>query len=313
MNIAFNGINSGLGNNGGTRTLLLCQKELEEMGHRCDFIATVDNFTWFEHKQVINYLPVDLDAIVSVACSDVVPTLPFDVPKMAWYIRGHENWTMSDQDLGHLYRDPRFLNIVNSKGLQRMLDRQFHASSVVVYQGIEMDKWQDRKIRADKIRIGCLSNKRHPTKRWEDFSALAETLGHDDYEYVAFGLEPRDDDFLTKFLQSPSHDDLVDLYSSCHIWFAPTELEGLHNPAIEASLCGCLLVANDNPMNGMILDYAFDKDTAMIYRARDIEHAAQKIRTPNWDLVQSLQQYMRSVIGTRRDNMKKMVGYLEAL
>jgi len=311
MNLAFNGIASGLGNNGGTRTILLCQKTLEELGHRCDFIAGIDNFTWFDHKPVINYLPDDLDAIISVACSDVVPTLNIPIERKAWYIRGHENWSMSDQDLGHLYRDTRFLNIVNSKGLQYKLKNEFHADSVVVYQGIDVRGWYNRKLRSNKIRIGCLSNKRHSTKRWQDFVELSKVLGHDDYEYVAFGLEERHDDFLTIFLQSPEHGDLLNLYSSCHIWFAPTELEGLHNPAIEASLCGCLLVANDNPMNGMILDYAFNNETAMIYKARDIEHAAQKIKNPDWNLVSNMQKCIKTNIGTRRDNMRKMVEYLD--
>jgi hypothetical protein len=311
MNLAFNGIASGLGNNGGTRTILLCQKTLEELGHRCDFISGVDNFTWFDHKPVINYLPDDLDAIISVACSDVAPTLSIDVPKKAWYIRGHENWSMSNQDLGHLYRDPRFLNIVNSKGLQHMLDRKFHAHSAVVYQGVDFHEWKDRKLRGDKIRIGCLSNKRHVTKRWEDFVALSQILGRDDYEYVAFGHEPREDTFLNGFIQIPSHDDLVNLYSSCHIWFAPTELEGLHNPAIEAALCGCLLLANDRPLNGMILDYAFNNETAMIYKARDIEHAAQKVKNPSWNLIPAMSKCIRTNIGSRKDNMKKLVKHLE--
>lgn len=313
MNLAFNGITSGLGNNGGTRTILLCQRVLEELGHRCDFVAGVDNFTWFDHKPIINYLPEDLDVLIAVACTDAAYSLNIDYPKRAWYIRGHENWSMSNENLGHLYRDPRILNIVNSKGLQNLLKKEYHADSVVVYQGVDFEMWKDRNLRKnnDKIRIGCLSSKRHVTKRWEDFKKLAKILGHDKYEYVAFGYEERRDSFLDFFVQNPSHERLLNFYSSCHIWFAPTELEGLHNPAIEAALCGCLVVASDNPLNGMVLDYAFNNETAMIYYARDITHAARKIRSSRWNLVPAMKKCIRTKIGSRKENMKKLVRYLE--
>lgn len=314
MNIVFNGIVSNLGNNGGSRTILESIRILNELGHIADIIAVVDNFTWFEHRQPINFLPHNTDAVINIAAVDYRSTLNIPVEKKFTWWRGHEIWSTPENILIELYRDERIKNIVNSKGLQHKFNTEFHAKSVVVYQGIDFDMWEDRKLRGtEKIRIGCLSSKRHATKRWEDFVELAEVLGHDDYEYVAFGLENRDDGFLTNFLQNPGHDELVDFYSSCHIWVAPTELEGLHNPAIEASLCGCLLVANDNPMNGMVLDYAFDGQTAMVYEARNLNDAAEKIRNANWGLVPEMQEYIRTNIGSRKDNMKKMVKYLEGL
>ena len=118
-------------------------------------------------------------------------------------------------------------------------------------------------------------------------------------------------DFLTESVYNVDHDKLCDAYSSCHIWFAPTENEGLHNVPMEANLCGCLVVCGDEPLNGMIYDYAFPDNTAMVYERKDIYHAADLIRNPNWELIGNMQKHLKEKIGTRKDNMIKLVSYLE--
>ena len=50
MKLAFNGINSGFGNNGGSRTIISSSQVLEKLGHRCDIIGVTDNIKWFKHK-----------------------------------------------------------------------------------------------------------------------------------------------------------------------------------------------------------------------------------------------------------------------
>ena len=146
MNIAFNCLNSGLGNVGGSKTTIMCAKVLEGLGHRCDIIATTDNFTWFKHKPVINYIPRDLDVIIATACTTVGSTLQSNVPKKVYYIRGFENWVMSEQGLSMGYNSGLF-NITNSYGLQRKL-KEFGAESVVVHQGVDLEDWEDRKQRS---------------------------------------------------------------------------------------------------------------------------------------------------------------------
>lgn len=310
MKLAFNVVNSGLGNNGGSRTILLCQKALEELGHTCYIIGTADNFTWFEHKPIISYLPRDLDAIIATACTTVDSTLGSNVPKKAWYIRGHESWANTEDQLQRYYNAGLF-NIVNSTGLKNKL-KSYGADSKVVHQGIEFDLWEDKELRKkDKIRIGCLYNKK-PTKRWEDFVKLAEILGTDDYEYLGMGDTMRNDSFLIYFKANANIYELNNIYSSCHIWFAPTELEGMHNVPMEAALCGCLIVCSDHPMNGMV-DYSFNKKTTMVYQSRNIEQAAELMCNPNWNLAHKLQIFIKDEIGDRKENMKKIVKYLESL
>jgi len=309
MRIAFNGINSGLGNNGGSKTIIKCVETLNKLGHKCDIIANIDNFTWFGHKPTIKYIPKDLDAVISIAAVDFISTLHMNIPIKAWYIRGHESWANHEHILIDYYRNNNVINIVNSKGLNQQL-AIYGADSIVIYQGIDLDMWENRELRPkDKIRIGCLYQKKS-TKRWEDFIKLAKILGHKDYEYVGFGDTIRNDEFLAYFKCSPTAEELINFYSSCNIFFAPTELEGLFNPAQEAALCGCLIVCGDEPLGGMVYDYAFSDNTAMVYERKNIEHAAELIRNPNWNLTENMQKHLRYNIGSRKKNMEKLIKYL---
>ncbi|GAG56059.1 unnamed protein product [marine sediment metagenome] len=310
MKLSFNTINSGLANNGGSRTVILCSQTLEKLGHRCDIIGVDDRFTWFKHKPIIPYFPSDLEVVIATACTTVASTLSCNVPIKAWYIRGNESWVYNEEQLKTCYNAGLF-NIVNSKGLKQKL-ATYGADSVVVYPGIDFC-WENRNLRPkNKIRIGCLYQKK-PTKRWKDFVALAKILGTKQYEYVGFGDTMRDDEFLTNFWVHASIEELNNVYSSCHIWFAPTELEGLFNVAIEAALCGCLIVCGDEPIGGMIYDYAFNDNTAMVYERKNIEHAAELIRNPNWSCIERMDNHLRNNIGSREKNMKKLVNYLEEL
>jgi hypothetical protein len=306
MKIAFNGFNSGFANNGGSRTILLSAKTLEFLGCNCDIIANIDNFTWFDHKPVIRVIPKKLDALINVAAVDYMTTKKANVPvKFAWW-RGHEVWANSKDYLIKCYKDTHVKNLVNSYGLKKLLEK-YGAESEVIYQGIDFDWWTNKNYRGDKIRIGCLYHSMG-SKRWKDFVSLYNKLGIKDYEYVAFGAKRCDADFLTKYLKSPSKRKLNDLYSSCHIWFAPTINEGLHNVPIEAALCGCLIVGNNNPRNGMIYDYLFDGKTGMVYDS--IDDAVDKIKNPDFSLVDNAIEHIKTNIGTRESNMSKLINLI---
>ena len=306
MKLAFNVLESGLANNGGSRTVILCGQMLEELGHRVDIIGTSDKFTWFNHKPIISYIPSDLDVIIATACTTVEPTLRSNINNKVWYIRGHENWMYSEDRLINLYKSG-LVNIVNSKGLKQKL-ASYGVDSTVVYPGID-SFWEDRSLRPkNKIRIGCLYQKKR-TKRWEDFVTLAKILGNEDYEYVGFGDTMRNDGFLVDFKSNPSTNELINFYSSCHIFFAPTELEGLSNPPMEAALCGCLIICSDHPLNGMS-DYAFKNKTAMVYEFGNLYKAVELIKAPDWSLVNNMQTFLKVEIGGREYNMRKLVKIL---
>lgn len=314
MKIVFNGLRSGLGNNGGTRTILKSAQVLEALGHQCEIASVVDNFTWFDHKKIINCLPSDFDVVINIAAVDYGLTKNCNIKKKYAWWRLKESYSMSEASLVNCFLDETVHNIVNSKGLQYELSK-YGADSQVVYQGIDFGLWKDKSLRTfSKLRIGCLfSNK--DRKRWRDFVRLHSLLGDKDYEYVAFGAEYNEDDFLSTYLLHPTHSTLVDFYSTCDVWFAPTVDEGLHNPPMEAALCGAKLVCSDCKSNGMVLDYATN-DTAIIYPQGEIEYAASLIDNPEviYDeyLIRNMYFKLRNMIGTRENNMKRFLAILGA-
>ena len=62
---------------------------------------------------------------------------------------------------------------------------------------------------------------------------------------------------------------------------------------MEAALCGALVVCSDHPLNGMVLDYA-SEETAMIYKQKNIDHAAILIRNPIWQKKVAMQNFIRN-------------------
>ena len=129
------------------------------------------------------------------------------------------------------------------------------------------------------------------------------------FEFAAFGAGECKEDFISDYVQSPTIAELRKFYSSCHIWFAPTSLEGLHNVPMEAALCGCLVICGNHPRNGMLGDYVFANETAMVYSS--MEEAQAMLQAPNWGLVEPMQSCIRERIGGREQNMKRFAQLLE--
>lgn len=307
MNIGFNLIDCGLGNNGGSRTIIKCCETLNKIGHKSVIISPVDKFNWFKHEKPLKDIPKDLDWIVATGQSTVKSTFKSSIKNKAWYIRGHEIWSIPEYKLIELYRMD-IKKIVNSISLQKKL-KQHNIDSKVVWQGIDLELWtnEDRNFN-NKITIGCLRNVKMQSKRWDLFIKLSKILG-DKYNYVSFGDDDANEAFLTNYIRKPSFKELNKLYNSCHIWFSPVENEGLHNVGLEAGLCGCLILCSNIERNGMILDYAFNDKTAMVFN--NIDHAVELIKNPKWNLTTNMINYIRNEIGSREKNMGKFAEVLK--
>lgn len=307
MNIGFNGLYTGLCNNGGSRTIIKCNQTLNKIGHSSFIISTHDKFDWFPHDPILKSIPKFLDVLIATGYHSIDSTLRSRVKKF-WYVRGHEVWVAPEERLISLYKNKNMYKICNSHGLRKRLEGYGVQDVTTVHAGLDIEDWKDLNLRKeDKIRIGCLCNGL-PTKNWNKFRQLAKALGNEKYEFVAFGIPKCNEDFLSEYLRSPSHEQLNEFYSKCHIWFAPTENEGFHNPPTEAGLCGCLLICSNNDNNGMIHDYAFNRKTAMVYD--NLEEAIDMVKNPNWELASNLKKYLIEEIGDRKKNMKKMVEVL---
>lgn len=98
MIITFNAFNCGLGNNGGTRTILKSIDALTELGHECNIVARVDRFTWFKHKIPVLSIPENSDSVIAVSACDVVHSLDNSPTnsRIAWWMRGWETWQFNE-------------------------------------------------------------------------------------------------------------------------------------------------------------------------------------------------------------------------
>jgi glycosyltransferase involved in cell wall biosynthesis len=176
--------------------------------------------------------------------------------------------------------------------------------SVLIYAGLDLDVFYDKKVTRD-IDIGALFHKRHLTKR------------HIDAETISGRLKVKLE-MLNKDVQSPGEGGLCNWYNRIKVWLAPTELEGFHNPPSEAGLCGCALVCSNHPRNGMS-DYAINGKTALIYDCRDLDGAGICIMSLLTDTLLrkkislSLRNKLRKDIGSRQDNIKKMLSLIRSL
>ena len=293
MKIAFNLLGTGLGNNGGSRTLIKCAETLQELGEEVFLVSASDHYSWEPIKvPVIRKIPA-ADVVVATGIGSVGGTINCKVPKKFYYIRGYESWRASKEQL---FRSYRSLNcIVNSKWLKAHLVSA-GVESELIYPGIDADfsvlEEERRNI------LGGIFSKRHATKRHEDVLKVGKRLG------LKVLLLNRD-------IINPSPKKLCAFYNHIKVWMSPSELEGLHNCPLEASLSGCGLVATNHPRGGTC-DYAVDGETCLNYKARDLNGASEAVERLMNDeqlrkeLLSSMVEKLQT-IGTRKQNMLKMI------
>jgi glycosyltransferase involved in cell wall biosynthesis len=146
---------------------------------------------------------------------------------------------------------------------------------------------------------GLFNSRRRQTKRPEDIQLAA------DKSNVKCLM-------LNKDIKNANPIHLNNWYNNIKVWMAPTELEGLHNPPMEASLSGCGLVCTNHERSGMT-DYAIHNETALVYNARDIDMASEYINMLLNDdvllnrLNNNMIEYLREKIGSREDSAKKFI------
>lgn len=100
---------------------------------------------------------------------------------------------------------------------------------------------------------------------------------------TAFGVPQREDredgkpipDWID-YVQTPSRQQLLELYNSCSIFLHTSWTEGWGLTPAEAMACGCALVATDNEG---VQDYARDQINALIVPKKQLSAIAQGIIT----------------------------------
>ena len=313
MNIAFCAQHSywgGLGNNGGSRTIILSCETLRNLGHCADIVTHSDKYTWHKHLSPISHIPHNTDVCIACSVSDIEPMLA-KMPKKAkafWWCRLIENHQIPKAKI--IKRAGMVRTLVNSESLQGWF-KLYGVDTTVVYQGVDTAKWTDLGKHKPKT-IGFLLSK----KKRKNFPLVYSIIKHldDSYEYVGYGASQDLDTTIksivhkrfSKFYANPSHEQLIEIYNTAKYWVATSTKEGLHNPPIEAGLCGCILVCN-GAMLGGTADYCIHNETGYVYLNDNVIDVIKNIVLAKEYVVNPCKQLIRTKIQDRFQSMKHLV------
>ena len=300
MKIIINLHNVGLGNNGGSRTLVRCAEVMSELGHEVILHSNhKSRYSWHKIDKRVgmstsNKIP-NGDVIIATGYKSVKSTVKSHIKRKFYYIRGFELWQACERDLIKSYKS---LNcIVNSSWLHDYLKRK-NIRSKVLYAGLDFDMYYDKNLDRESV-IGGLFHKKHKTKRHDHLLKISKMSG---YKLRMLGRECKDLPFS----------DINDFYNKLSVWVSTSELEGFHNPPTEAAMAGVPIVCTSHPRSG-VSDYAIDNKTALVYPSGDLESAVKCVfKLMNDDdlrdkLSGNMKNLLRSKIGDRASNMKKFL------
>jgi glycosyltransferase involved in cell wall biosynthesis len=293
MKIIFDLRSVGLGNNGGSSTLVKSGNTLMDMGHDVYFVDSGKNqhkWTPLKAEHIIvsnrgnNKIP-DADVIIATGYKSVGPTMrsPGRCGHKAHWIRAWEHWQMGEYAIVNKVLKAPTIKLVNSVCLEKKL-KNHGFDSEIIYPGYDFEDLFPKNVRQKnkKIILGGLyregihgQRKRTP---WLYEVARYMKSRHKDVEFWLFGSENKPQGMLhDKYLRSPTIKQKNNFYNNVDIWMAPTMSEGLHLPPAEAMMTECPVVATKAELSG-VQDYIINDETGLLANddlrsfIRDVEH-----------------------------------------
>lgn len=329
MKITFDLRNVGLGNNGGSFTLIKSGNTLVEMGHQVVFVDTGKNqHTWVklkaDHKIVRQkrQLP-QADFIIATGYKSVpeTSTAPeFAGQKFHW-IRGWETWQYNEADIVKKILKAPTTKLVNGLCLQNKL-KSYGVESYLIRPGYDFDKLRPLKVNKEPgiVTLGGLNKQgRHANiKRtaWilETAKALKRKYGKQ-VQLWMFGMDALPSTTVVDhYIQNPTAEQKNSVYNHVDIWLATSMLEGLHMPPAEAMITECPVVGTDAEMSGTI-DYLEDLKTGIVTKNdifSYIKGVEELVNNPKLRKRLGKNARLRILeIGNRRNNMEILIGLFE--
>lgn len=331
MRIIFNLYGCGLGNQGGSMTIVRSANTLHKLGHEVYIIDSMRNMhTWtpLEAKHMIikniSQIP-NADVVIATGFKTVQHTLslPDRCGVKTHWIRGWETWTMPEQRIINQVLKNKVIKIVNSIGLQAKL-KSHGFDSHVIYPGYDFDQLFPMNLRgkSDKVIIGGLNKrgKHEVSKRtsWIDDTVkmLKKKYGKK-IELWMFGADKLPDHTMVdKYVRSPSIEEKNFIYNNVDIWLSTSMNEGNHLPPAESLITECCVIGTNAEMSGT-KDYLIHGVTGIITK-NDIvsfqKGVIELIENKNKRIEYGKSGFKRIIeIGDREKNMKKMIELFESL
>ncbi len=330
MKIIFNVV-SGLGLNGGSLTVINSANTFLLLGHIVEIIDRSKNkCTWISLKTKhtiinnINNFP-ECDVVIATDYKSVKSTV--EIPKSKCklkfhYIRGWENWVMTDDEIINKILKSPLIKVVNGICLQNKL-REYGIDSYIVRPGNDLENFNFKNIRTnDKIILGGLYHDKHrKTKRvdWilEIYRKLKEKYSNLELWMMgSCNLQLYGSKIITKYFKQPTIEEKNKFYNNIHIWLATSCLESLHIPPQEAMLTECAVVGTKAPLSGT-QDYLINKETGLISE-NNLKDFIKRVEELIIDkkLREELGKAGREKIielGDRKQNMKKFTEFMDSL
>lgn len=325
MKISFNLMNCGIGNNGGSKTIIESANTLQELG--CD-VTLVDNGknynTWnpikCNHMIIKNFKDFPYgDVVIATGYKTVDSTIRLSEKcgKKVHWIRALELWNYTEQEIFNKILNNNLKKIVNSICLQRKLS-QYGIKSKIIRPGHNFDEIFPLEIRNDnKIIIGGLYNEgvKRSKKRTEwIFEVYNKIKNKYDIELWMFGSDGTPKFHVDKYFKNPDIETKNKIYNKIDIWLSPSLLEGLHIAPAEAMLTKCCVVGTNAEMSGTE-DYLVDNSTGLVSK-NDFNSFLDNIETliRNKVLRNFYGENGRNMIlalGNRIVNMKKFINLVK--
>ena len=327
MKISFNLIGTGLGNNGGSQTLIKSANTLQKLGHDVTIVDGGKNrHTWnpieCNHlivKDLKNYPLGDIVIATGFKTVDSTLKLSNKCGKKYHYIRLMETHicTNHQQMLGVIKAPTK--KIVNSICLQRRLFTAYREPSTIIRPGYDFDKIYPLNIRENnkEIIIGGLYNEgsKRKHKRTEWIFKVYESLKNKyKIKLFMFGTDGVPKYKTDYYIKDPTLEEKNKLFNMVDIWLATSYSEGLHLTPAEALLTECAVVGNDSDLSGTE-DYLINDQTGIVskddfnYFLANVEILVNH-KMIRKELGKNGRQKVLS-LGTREDNMKKMIELFE--
>lgn len=324
MKIIFNLMNVGLGNNGGSRTIVESANTLQELGSQ---VVIVDNgpskYTWTKLKvpyvRINNINKIDGDIIIATGINSVESTNESKIKNKYHWIRGWETWSIPEDKLVKIIKSSQTRKLVNSSCLKMKLLKHGMISDIII-PGYNFNEIYPLNIRENNkhVIIGGLYNqgKKRSKKRVSWIFDCYNTLKEEKIpiKLFMFGSDGRPSFHIDYFINDPNYFEKNKLYNMCDIWLSSSELEGLHIPPAEAMLSKCCVVGNNSEMSGT-QDYLINNETGIVSdnNFKSFLESVKKLineKELRYNLGKKGREKILS-LGDRKRNMTKMIKLFE--
>jgi glycosyltransferase involved in cell wall biosynthesis len=341
MKIVFNAMYCGLGNNGGTQTIIQSANTLKKLGHDVAIVDSMRNQYSWGPTEVDHYIiyknqdfkkekifkKISSDIIIGTGIKTLESTAIFPAKKKFHWIRGWETWQISEKDMIKLFQfyKNKVIYLTNGIGIQNKL-KKYGIDSHIQYAGLDncnlgfaYDHNYTSKINESFV-IGGLIHPRHKTKNSDWLIKIHNYLKSlYDVELYTYGTNFFDTKISSKHVHTmlPTQKQKLKIYRKIDFWLSPSISEGFHIPPAEYMLTGGIVVGIDTDLNGT-KSYLKNKKTGYLVSGNWLDMANKIIEIKNNheelnEIGNNAKLYIQEEIGDRKYNMKQFIKHMEKL